>query len=109
MYPEDREINEKLASEKQYNQHNLGQAAPGVYGMAGQPKSLDQRLADIFSYHDDPDASPRYVAIRSAAKHFAEVIMQNSPAGQDQSLAVLYVRQAVMFANAAVALNGRTI
>jgi hypothetical protein len=108
----DDEVNAKLMAEQKaqrdYNQ--CGTQAPGQgIGYGGRPKTTEEKLSDIFSYHDDPSATPRHKAIRSTAKHFAEVIIENSPAGQDQSLALLYLRQAVMFANAAIALNGRTL
>jgi hypothetical protein len=76
--------------------------------MAGRMKTAEERLSDIFTFHDDPSKAPNYGAVRSAAKHLAEVIISNSPNGQDQSLAILYVRQAVMLANAAIDLNGRS-
>ena len=113
----DDEVNAKLQAERKAQREytNCGTQAPDpgfanqAVGYVGRPKTIEEKLADIFSYHDDPSATPRYQAIRSTAKHFAEVIIQNSPGGQDQSLALLYLRQAVMFANAAIALNGRTL
>lgn len=80
------------------------------YGYAASPQtpqSREERLADIFTYHDDPSKVPNYTAIRSAAKHLAEVILQNAPDCADTSSAVWCVRQAVLWANAAVALDGR--
>lgn len=65
-------------------------------------------LADIFSYHK-PQAgdAERYELIRSAALRFAEVILDNTPACPDQTVAIRKVREAVMTANAAVALQGK--
>jgi transcriptional regulator with XRE-family HTH domain len=65
-------------------------------------------LDHIFTYHA-PEAgdSDRYNAIRVAARWFAEVIVDHTPPGADQSAAIRKVREAVMTANAAVALKGR--
>lgn len=67
------------------------------------PPSLD----DIFRYHapvgDDPQ---RYEAIRAAGKVLAEAIYLNTPSCADQAAALRKVREAVMTANAAVALKG---
>jgi len=71
--------------------------------------TVEERLADIFTYHDDYSKVPNYTAIRSAAKHLAEVIMHNSPVSADQSTALRCVREAVLWANAAVALDGRSL
>lgn len=108
-----RDAEEKLAEQKaqaDYVSQCSGSQtqAPG-YGYPGRQKTVGEKIADIFTYHDDPSKAPNYGAIRSTAKYFAEVIIANSPSGQDQSLALLYLRQAVMFANAAIALNGRSL
>lgn len=71
--------------------------------------TVEERLADIFTFHDDYSKVPNYTAIRSAAKHLAEVIMQNSPVSADQTTALRCVREAVLWANAAVALDGRSL
>lgn len=65
-------------------------------------------LDHIFSYHaPTPDKLVQYEKLRSAAKEFAKAIVELSPAGADQSAAIRHVREAVMTANAAVALDGR--
>ena len=43
----------------------------------------------------------------AAAQRFAEVILENTPAGEDQSAALRWLRQAMMIATAAVALDGK--
>lgn len=65
-------------------------------------------LDHIFSYHT-PDESQRvnYEVLRSAARDFAQTILNFTPAGPDQSAAIRKVREAVMTANAAIALDGR--
>lgn len=71
-----------------------------------QPPTLD--LDNIFTYHPTtPEQLPRYQALREAAKTFARAILDNTPPGADQSTAIRKVREAVMTANAAVALNGK--
>lgn len=65
-------------------------------------------LNDLFSYHSPrPDQLPKYQAIRSAAKHLAEVIVTNTRSCGDQERAITLLRQTVHMANAAVALEGR--
>jgi hypothetical protein len=70
-------------------------------------KSLDP-IDDVFTYHA-PNAEQlvKYQAIREAAKHFARIIQQNTPYSADQTAALRKVREAVMTANAAIALDGR--
>ena len=66
-------------------------------------------LEHIFSYHPPtgPEQLKQYETIRAAGKVFAQVILDNSPAGADQTAAVRYVRIAVMTTNADIALDGR--
>ena len=64
-------------------------------------------LSELFTYHPvREDQAPKYTAIRSAAKYFAEVLLANTPSGADQSAAIRKVREAVMTANAAISLDG---
>ena len=62
---------------------------------------------NIFRYHapsgDDP---AKYEAIRTAGKALAYAIAENTPKCADQTAAIRKVREAVMTANAAVALKG---
>ena len=62
----------------------------------------------VFSHHQaSPEKLRHYEAIHAVAQHFAEVIIENTPAGEDQSAALRWLRQAMMIANAAVALDGK--
>lgn len=62
----------------------------------------------IFQYHaPNGEQLAQYARLRSAACEFAIAIVQNTPAGADQSAAMRHVREAVMTADAAVALGGR--
>ncbi len=65
-------------------------------------------LTQVFKYHapSDPAQIARYQALRDAAMHFAMAIVQNTPPSADQAAAVRKVREAVMTANAAIALEG---
>lgn len=65
-------------------------------------------LEDVFMHHPPlPQDVSRYVAIRAAAKLFAQVILQHTPKCADRSAALRHVREATMTANAAIALQGR--
>lgn len=63
-------------------------------------------LDNWFSYHAPKPGQPeKYEAIRSAGYYLAQVILNNAPAGADQSAAIRQVREAVMTANAAIACH----
>src|SRR5271170_2661735 len=66
----------------------LNQAA-----VAGQSEMLFN-LEELFTYHA-PDLQQRvqYSAIRSAAKYFAQVILDNTPRGADQTVAIRKLRE----------------
>lgn len=64
-------------------------------------------LDNIFKYHaPQPEQLLHYNNLREAAKEFAKVVVANTPEGADQTAAIRKIREAVMTANAAVALNG---
>lgn len=63
-------------------------------------------LDNIFSYHSPKDGQPeRYNRLREAGKHLAQAILDCTPVCADQSAAIRKVREAVMTANAAIAIN----
>lgn len=65
-------------------------------------------IEEIFQYHPpDAEQQANCVAIRASAKSFARVLLDNTPPGPDQSAAMRHLREAVMTANAAVALRGK--
>ncbi len=67
----------------------------------------DANVDDVFSYHRPTEEQlPKYEAVRGAAKVFAHVLLQNTPTCADQQAALRHVREAVMTANAAIALQG---
>jgi len=64
-------------------------------------------LENWFSYHSPtPEQLPKYQAIREAAKHFAEVVVENTPPSADQTAAVRKIREATFTANASIACGG---
>ena len=67
-----------------------------------------ENLNDVFTYHAPNDIQQKqYVALRNSAADFAFTILENTPVCEDQQAAIRLVREAVMTANAAVALNGK--
>lgn len=72
------------------------------------PAFTPAAIDDVFSYHAPrPDQISQYNAIREAARVLARVIIQNTPASPDQTVAIRKLRECVMVANAAVALDGK--
>lgn len=68
---------------------------------------MEMDLENIFTYHaPDKKDLEDYRAIREAAKVFAATILNHSPKCDDQSVAIRRVREAVMSANASIALKG---
>ena len=67
----------------------------------------DPKIEAIFTYHPPQPGQPeQYEAIRTAAKNLAYVIKANTPGCPDQSAAIRHLREAVMTANASIALGG---
>jgi hypothetical protein len=65
------------------------------------------RVENGLSYHPMTDAEQgaRYESNRLAAKKFAKTIMGNCPPSRELSLAITNLQQALMWANAAIAVN----
>ena len=62
----------------------------------------------VFSHHHaTPEKLKQYDAIHSAAKRFAEVLLENTPACSDRNAALRLLREATMMACAAISLDGR--
>jgi len=67
-----------------------------------------ESLEPIFTYQPPtPEQIPKYVLIRDAAKAFANVVLENTPPSADQTAAIRKIREAVMTANASIALGGK--
>jgi hypothetical protein len=65
-------------------------------------------ITNWFTYHAPTNEQlPKYESIRSAARHLAEVIVDNTPSSADQSAAIRLLREAVMTANASIACGGQ--
>lgn len=65
-----------------------------------------EEIDHTFSYHAPKGDQPeRYERIRAKAKELAEVIVESTPKCADQTAAIRKVREAVMTANAAIAIN----
>lgn len=66
-----------------------------------------QNIEDAFTYHaPEGDQLYRYHKVRMAALEFARVILEQTPVSADQQAAIRHVREAMMTANAAIALKG---
>jgi hypothetical protein len=63
-------------------------------------------LGEMFTYHPATEAQrAAYIAIRSAALALAQTIYESCPPCADTNAAIRKLREAVMTANAAVALD----
>jgi hypothetical protein len=62
----------------------------------------------VFEHHSPtPEKLGHFQALHEAARAFAEVILTHTPASEDRVAALRLLREAVMTACAAVALDGR--
>lgn len=63
-------------------------------------------IADLFTYHaPKADQPERYQNIRNAAREFALVLVANTKPSADQAASIRLLREAVMTANASIALE----
>lgn len=68
-----------------------------------------QELANLFTYHaPNPKQVVDYQAIRDRAKVFAGYINRACPDSREKSLAITAIQEAVMWANASIALHTST-
>lgn len=83
--------------------------APKKSGMdtcSRPPLTLSEAIEETFVYHSPkPGQSARYEAIRAQAKCLAHFIAHNTPLSSEQRIAIQKLQEAVMFANAAIAIN----
>lgn len=64
-------------------------------------------LDHSFTYHaPTEDQVARLQAVNDAAKALAEAILQNAPESADRTTAIRLVREARMWANASIVLEG---
>lgn len=67
---------------------------------------LKKKIEAEFTYHPPiGNQADRYIMIRDKAKELALVIAELTPICADQTAAIRKVREAVMTANAAIAIN----
>lgn len=65
-----------------------------------------EEIDNTFKYHaPKADQPARYEAIREKAKELAELIVASTPKCADQTAAIRKLRECVMTANAAIAIN----
>jgi hypothetical protein len=63
-------------------------------------------IARVFTYHSPfGDQPQRYVNIREHARDLALIIVRDCPASPERTLALRKLQEAVMFANASIAIN----
>ena len=63
-------------------------------------------LDSVFTYHAPKEGQPaRYEELRAKAYELANLIVNSTPQSREQSVALTNVQQAVMWANAAIAIN----
>jgi hypothetical protein len=76
-----------------------------------RPLSDEEIIKDLFTYHapQNKETVMKYEVVRDAAKHLALQIWKACPYGADRTAAIRKLREAVMTANAAIALEGRSI
>ena len=100
-------INEEIRFLRNQQPDVACEKASSPQGMIAREKSAEEIIADLFTYHPPtPTANQSYETIRDAAKHLALVIWKNCPYGADRTAAIRKLRETVMTANAAIALNG---
>ena len=73
---------------------------------ARKPGYQVEDLDNLFTYHAPKgDQAARYEKISNAAKEFARVVLENTPACADQTVAIRKIVDARMTANSVIALN----
>ncbi len=67
---------------------------------------LKRRIENDFTYHPPtPEQVKKYEVLRENAKYFAHLIVELTPLGREQSLALTHLEDVVYCANAAIARN----
>ena len=73
-----------------------------------EPDAIEAEINRFFGFGGvAPDAMAHHRAIETGAKHFVAIILLHAPKCADQSAAIRKVREAMMTASAAIALEGR--
>ena len=88
--------------------HNPTESTSEVPKTKGEKPKPEKQIEEWFSYHPPKAGQPqRYEAIRDAAKTFALVLEAVCPDSADKTAAMRKLRECVMTANAAIALEGK--
>jgi len=101
-----------LRETERIEKQGLGTPRPGDWANqcaveTSRPMTHEEIVDEIFKYHSPTSEQiPHYENIREGARHFARIILLNVPSGPDRTAAIRLLREAVMTANAAIALNG---
>lgn len=70
--------------------------------------SMQDQINHVFSYHaPTPEKQIDFEVIRAHAKQLATAIVDRCPPSADRSAALRQLRECVMTANAAIALDGK--
>jgi len=65
-----------------------------------------EQIDNTFTYHAPfGNQAQRYEQIRNEAKQFAETLLRLTPTSGEKMLAFRHLQQAVMYANASIAIN----
>lgn len=74
--------------------------------MSFKTLTRQESLDRTYTYHKPtPDQVERYTAIRTAGRHLADVVVLSTPPSREQSVALTNIQQAIMWANAAIAIT----
>ena len=75
------------------------------HGKPEQPITYDADLENRFQFHPANSEAARdaHQGVREACHSCASVLVQNTPKGREQSLAITKIEEAMFWANAAVA------
>lgn len=69
-----------------------------------------EQIEETFTYHKPfGDQPSRYELLRSEAKELALMIQENCPESREKSLAFTNLQQAIMWANASIAINEKSV
>ena len=80
--------------------------ALGLVLERGSDREMMADMKNIFTYHSPKGTQARrYEILRDEAGKLAQLVILNCPHSRERSLAITHLQQAVMFANAAIAIR----
>lgn len=69
--------------------------------------AAEKAFADLFAHHSPTgNAAHNHGILRNAAHIFGRAVLSNTKPSREQSAAIAKIREAMMWANAAVAIHG---